>query len=117
FGFAGSRNFRNRVNAHGQHRGDALFVLEAEGVANGDATLLHRSRSERRKANHIARCVNAGNGSAIVFIDGDIAAVVEGKSRSLECEAVDGSATSGGEKSSIGTKSLAALHGKRRAGS
>src|SRR5437899_4656332 len=43
-GFAYSRDLGNCVDAHGQHLCQALFILEAESVANAHAPLLHRSR-------------------------------------------------------------------------
>ena len=42
-GFAYSGDLGNCVDAHGQHLRQALFILEAESVANAHAPLLHRS--------------------------------------------------------------------------
>src|SRR5262249_56613752 len=53
FGFARGGDFRNRVDAHGQHGGHALFVGEAESVADGNSPLLHGGRSQRGKADDI----------------------------------------------------------------
>src|SRR5271154_3092955 len=40
--FTDGRNFRNRIYAHGKHRGQALFVVKLESMADGYAPLFHR---------------------------------------------------------------------------
>src|SRR5580658_4937305 len=49
FSFAGGGDFRNGVNAHGKEARHALFVFEAEGVADSDASLFHGCGGEGGK--------------------------------------------------------------------
>src|ERR1700740_1181914 len=86
---AGSGNLRNGVNAHGQERRAALFVFEAEGVAGGPDALLLGSGSQRGEADDIAGGVNVRNCRAVILVDRNVAAVVQGQPGSFECQAVD----------------------------
>src|SRR5256885_16688352 len=88
FGFTRRGNFRNRVNAHRQHRSDALLILKTEGMADGDAALFHRSGRQSGKADDVARSVDVGDGGSIIFIDGDVAPGIYGKAGPFEVKAV-----------------------------
>ena len=110
FGFSGGGDFRNGVDAHGQKRRDALFVLQVKGVADGDTSLLYRSGSERRETNHVARGVNMRNRGAVVFVHGDVAAIVNEEARFFESKAIDGGAPPGGEERGVRFEDFAALH-------
>src|SRR6266404_6925193 len=110
FGFSGGGDFRNGVNAHGKQRGDALFVLQVKGVADGDAALLHGSGSERGETDHVARGVDVRNHGAVVFIHGNITAIVDRETCFFESEAVNGSAAPGGEEGGIRFEYFAAFH-------
>src|SRR5713101_823577 len=112
FVLARRRNLRDGVNAHGKQRSDALFVLQLESVANSDAALFQGSGGQSGKADNVAGGINMWNGGAIVFVHGDVAAVIEGKIGFLERQAVDRGAAAGGEKSGVGLQRLAALHGE-----
>src|SRR5713101_2578049 len=102
FGFSGGGDFRNGVDAHGQERRDALFVLEVKGVAYSDAALLHGSGSERRETNHVSRGVDVRNHGSIVFVHGNVATIVNGEADFFESEAVNGGAAPGGKKRGVG---------------
>jgi hypothetical protein len=110
FGLAGSGDFRNRVNAHGEQRGNTLLVLQTKCVTDRDAALFHGSGGQRGKTDDITGGINMGDSRTVVFIDGDIAAIIDGQTGFFKSEAIDGSATAGGKESRIGIESLAALH-------
>src|SRR6266850_3152093 len=110
FGFSSGGDFRNGVNAHGQQRCDALLVLQMKRVADGDASLLHGSGSERGETDHVARGVDVRNRGAVVFIHGDVATIVNGEAGFFESKAIDGGAPPGGEERGIGCEDFAALH-------
>src|SRR5580704_5792749 len=116
FGLASGGNLRDGVNAHRQERGDTLFVFQAKSVAGSDATLLHGRGGQCGKADDIARRVNVRDAGAIVFVDSNIALVVDGQPGPFESEAIDRGATPGCEKDGFGFEFLAALHGKTRNG-
>ncbi len=110
FGFSGGGDFRNGVNAHGKQRGDALFVLQVKGVADGDAALLHGSGSERGETDHVARGVDVRNHGAIVLVHGDVAAIVDRETGFFESEAIDSGAAAGGEERGVGFEDFTAFH-------
>src|ERR1700674_176514 len=110
FGLSGGGNLGNRVNAHGQKRCDTLLVLEAEGMANGDAALFDRSGRERGKSDDITRGVNSGNRCAVVGVHRNVAAVVEGEPGFFECESVHGGAPARGKKGGLRLEQFPAFH-------
>src|SRR6266403_430334 len=112
FGFSGGGDFRNGVDAHGQQRGDALFVLQMKRVADGDAALLHGSGSERGETDHVARGVDVRNRGAVVFVDGDVAAIVDAETGFFESKAINSGAAPGSEERGIGFQDFTALHGE-----
>src|SRR5882672_769115 len=114
FGFTRRGNFRDRVNAHRQHRSDALLILKAEGMADGDAALFHRSGRQSGEADDVARSVNVWDGGTIIFIDGDITTVVDGEAGLFESEAIDGGAAARGKKRGIRFQNLSRLHRQLR---
>src|ERR1700674_2109905 len=110
FGLAGSGNFRNRVNAHGEQRGNTLFVLQSKSVADGDAALLHGSGGQCGETDDIAGGINMRNSRTVVFVHGDITAIIDSQAGFFESEAIDSGATAGSEECRIGFESFAALH-------
>src|SRR5277367_1899157 len=112
FRFSGGGDFWNGVNAHRKHARDALFVLEAKGVANGYASLFHGSGSQRGKTDHIACGVNIGNRGPIVVVDWNIAAVVDGETGLFQREAIDCGAAACGKKGGFSLERFAAFHRK-----
>src|SRR5256885_1062830 len=48
-------------------------------MADGDADLFHRSGSQGGKADDVTRSVDVWDGGPIIFVDGDIAAVIDGE--------------------------------------
>src|SRR6266446_357440 len=111
-GFSGGGDFRDCVDAHGQQRRDALLVLQVKRVANGNAALLHGSGSERGETDHVAGGVNMRKHGSIVFVHGNVAAIVNGEAGFFESEAIDGSAAPGGKKRGVGFEDFTALHGE-----
>ena len=79
-------------------------------MAHGHAALLHRGGSQRGESDNIARGINIWNSGAIVVVDGNVAAVVNGEPGFFKSKAVDGSATACGKERGIGFERLAALH-------
>src|SRR6476661_9754270 len=79
-------------------------------MADGDAALFHRSGSQSGKADDVARSVDVWDGGTIIFIDADIAAVVDSESGPFESEAIDGGAAACGKKCSVRFQNLAGLH-------
>ncbi len=112
FRLTGGGNFRNRVDAHGEQRGDSLFVLQPKSVTDGDAALFHRSRSERGETDDVAGGINMRDRRAVVFVDGNITALIDGQAGFFESQAIDGRAAARGEEGGIGFKDFAALHGQ-----
>src|ERR1700674_3904104 len=109
-GLTSGRYFRNRVNAHGEQRGDALFVLQPKSVADGNAALLHGSGSQGGETDDVAGGINMRNSRAVVFVHGDITAIIDGQAGFFESEAIDSGAAAGGEECRIGFEGFAALH-------
>src|SRR5205814_384280 len=60
FGLTGSGYFRNRVNTHGEQRGNTLLVLQTKSVADGNAALLHGSRGQRGETDDVDGGAAAG---------------------------------------------------------
>src|SRR5437762_262790 len=115
FGLTGSGYFRNRVNTHGEQRGNTLLVLQTKSVADGNAALLHGSRGQRGETDDVAGGVDMRNRRAIVFVDRDIAAIIDGQAGFLESQTIDGGAAAGGEQGGIGLERFAAFHGQTHA--
>ena len=84
-------------------------------MADGDAALLHRSGSERGKSNHVARGINIWNGGAIVFVNGNVAAIVDGEAGFFESKTIHSGAAACRKERGVGLERLAALHRKAHA--
>ncbi len=50
--------------------------MVAEGAHRRNPSLLHRDRSQRRKAHHVARGIDVRHFGLVVFVHGDAAAFV-----------------------------------------
>src|SRR5580692_1809367 len=85
-------------------------------MAGGNATLLHGSRRKRGESDDVSCCVDVRNNGAIVFVDGDVAFIVDCQASLFESETIDSGATPGCEKDGFGFEFLSALHGKTRTG-
>src|SRR5258708_5360072 len=110
FGLTSGGDFRNRVNAHGEQRSNALFVLQAESVTDGDAALFHGSGSQRGETNDVTGSINMWDSRAVVFVDGDITVIIDGEARLFHREAINSSAAASSKERGIGFEDFAALH-------
>src|SRR6267378_434932 len=110
FGLTSRGNFRNRVNAHGEQRGNTLFVLQPKSVADGDAALLHGSGSQCGETDDVAGGINMRNSRTVVFVHRDITAIIDGQAGFFEGEAIDSGAATGSEECRVGFEGFAALH-------
>src|SRR5439155_13259083 len=72
--------------------------------------LFHRSGRQSGKADDVARSVDVCDGGTIIFIDGQIAAVIDGEAGLFESEAIDGGAAACCKKRSVRFQNLAGLH-------
>src|SRR5271169_116358 len=110
FGFPGSGDFRNGVNAHGQQRGHARLVLEAERVADGDTSLLHGCGGQRRKPDDVASGVDVRQGCAVILIDRDVAPIINGQSGFVQRQTVNRRTTACSKQGRLHFQNLPALH-------
>ena len=84
-------------------------------MADSDASLLHGRGGERRKADDVACGIDVRDRGAIVFVYGNMAAIVQGKAGFLQRQAVHGGTTACGEERSISFEDFAALHNQANA--
>src|SRR5262244_796228 len=61
FGFAHLRNLRDRVNAGRKNRGKLGLIVQAKGVAHGEAALLHAGAGQGGRTDDVAGHVDAGD--------------------------------------------------------
>ena len=61
FGFAHLGNLRDREDAGRKNRGELGLVVQAKGVAHGEATLLHAGAGQGGRADDVAGDVDAGD--------------------------------------------------------
>ncbi len=110
FGLAGGGNLGNGVNPHGEQRSNALFVLQTKCVADGDAALFHRSGSKRGKSNDVACGINMWDNRSVVFVHGNVAAIIDSEAGLFQSEPIDSSAAASSKERGIGFEDFAALH-------
>ena len=96
--FAGAGALGDGVDAEREDAGEVGFVFEVEGVAHGDAALLHGGGGEGREADDIAGGVDVGEGGLEVFVDFEESAFVGFDADGFESEGGGVAlATGGGE--------------------
>src|SRR5579863_5603272 len=108
-GFAHSGNFRNGIDTHGKLGGDAFFVVEAEGMADGHTALFHRGGCERGKADYVSRGIDGGHGSLVRLVHVNVAALIQGQPNFFEAEPFHRAAASRSEQSRIGLEHFSGL--------
>src|SRR6266478_4530445 len=107
---AGGGNLGNGVNPHWEQRSHALFILQAKSMTDRDAALFHRSRSESGESNDIACGMDVRDSRSVVFVHGNIAAIIDSEAGLFQSEAIDSSAAASSKERSIGFEDFAALH-------
>jgi len=75
-------------------------------VTGGDAPLFHGRGCQRRETNDVTAGINMRDSRAVVFIDGDIATIVDGQACFFESEAIDCGAAARGKEGGIGFEAL-----------
>ena len=83
--------------------------LDAEGVADRETALLHRGRGERRKADHVADGIDAGDLGPIMLVDHQTAALVGGQAGFRQIELAGGAGPADRVKRLLGDDRLAAV--------
>ena len=91
-------DLRDGINPHRQHRGHSLLVFEIESMADGDASLFHRRRSQRGKSDDVARSVDMWHRSTIILVDGYVSMLVDGQTRPLQTQPVHRGAAPGSKQ-------------------
>ena len=115
FGFPGCGDFGDRIDAHRQHRNNAPLVLKAERVADSHAALFHRSRRERREANHVAGRVDVRHRSPMIFVHFDVATRADTEASLIQRQAVHRGAATGRKQDGLRIQDFAALHDEAHA--
>ena len=118
FGLADEADLGNGVDAVGIEAGVGGGGVVVEGARGGDASLLHRDRGQRGKADHVADGEDVLDLGLVVLVDGDAAAVVGLQAGGGQVQVVDVALAAHGVEQRVAGDLLVALqvghHGARR---